>query len=238
MMEPVDILAIGAHIGDCEIACGMALAAHVRQGRRVAMLHLTPGEKGHPTMPPPEYAEQKRREARDAASVYGAELFTFDYRDGELRPDDELKYRICDVIRECKPRAILTHWRGSMHRDHTNAAISIPDAVFFAAIRGFERPLPPHSSGPVYFAENWEDQDGFVPEVYLEVTEADLGLWERAARTHALFRGGVSRFPYIDYYRSLARVRGCEVGAQYAVAFAVPPSSRRRKVTALVGSAP
>lgn len=233
MIEPVDILAIGAHIGDCEIACGMALAAHVRQGRRVAMLHLTPGEKGHPTIPPAEYSVQKRREAREAAAIYGSELFMFDDGDGELRPDDALKFRICDVIRECRPKAIITHWHGSMHRDHTSAALSVPDATFFAAIAGFERALPPHRVGPVYYAENWEDQSGFAPEVYLEVTEADIALWERAARTHALFRGGVSRFPYLDYYRSLARVRGCEIGVPYAVAFAVPPSAHRRRVAAL-----
>lgn len=235
MMEPVDILAVGAHIGDCEIACGMALAAHVRQGKRVAMLHLTLGEKGHPTMPPAEYAEQKRKEARDAAAVLGAELFMFDYGDGELRADDALKFRMCDVIRECRPKAIVTHWHGSMHRDHTSAALSVPDAIFYAAISGFERALPPHRVGPVYYAENWEDQSGFVPEVYLEVTEEDMVLWDRAARAHALFRGGVSRFPYMDYYRSLARVRGCEIGVPYAVAFAVPPAAHRRRVTALVG---
>lgn len=233
MMEPVHVLAIGGHIGDCEIACGMALAAHVRQGKRIAMLHLTTGEKGHPTMPPTEYAAQKRSEAQEAAAIYGAELFMLDYGDGELPVNDEVKFRICDVIRACRPRVIITHWQGSMHKDHTNAALNVPDAVFYAAIKGFERSLSAHSAGPIYYAENWEDRDGFVPEVYLEVTAEDMALWERAARTHALFRGGVSRFPYVDYYKALARVRGCEVGVEYAVSFAVPPSARRRKVTSL-----
>jgi LmbE family N-acetylglucosaminyl deacetylase len=232
-MEPVDVLAIGAHIGDCEIACGMALAAHVRQGKRVAMLHLTTGEKGHPTMPPQEYAAQKREEARQSAAIYGAEVFVFDYGDGELPVSDEVKFRICDVIRECRPRLVIGHWHGSMHKDHTNAALNLPDAIFYAAIRGFERKLPAHGVGPTYYAENWEDRDGFVPEVHLAVTPDDMALWERAARAHALFRGGVSRFPYIEYYKALARVRGCEVGLDHAVAFATPPSSRRRKVTVL-----
>ena len=232
-MEPVDVLAIGGHIGDCEIACGMALAAHVRQGKRVAMLHLTTGEKGHPTMPPQEYAAQKREEAKQAAEVYGSELFILDYGDGELPINDEVKFRICDVIRECRPRIIITHWQGSIHKDHTSAALNLPDAVFYAAIRGFERKLPPHSVRGTYYAENWEDRDGFVPEVFLEVTADDIAVWECAATKHALFRGGVSRFPYVDYYKALARVRGCEIGATYAVAFAVPPSARRRRVTLL-----
>ncbi|MBM3495640.1 MAG: PIG-L family deacetylase, partial [Armatimonadetes bacterium] len=180
-----------------------------------------------------EYAAQKREEARQSAAIYGAECFVFDYRDGELPVGDEVKFRICDAIRECRPRAVIGHWQGSMHKDHTNAALNLPDAIFYAAIKGFERALPPHGVGPAYYAENWEDREGFVPEVYLSVTADDMALWERAARAHALFRGGVSRFPYIEYYKSLARVRGCEVGLDLAVAFGVPPSAHRRKVTAL-----
>ncbi len=233
MNEPVDVLAIGAHIGDCEIACGMALAAHVRQGKRVAMLHLTTGEKGHPAVPAAEYAIQKRQEAEAAAGVYGARLYILDHGDGELIADDALKMEIADVIRECRPSVVLTHWHGSMHRDHTAAGLATPDALFFAAIAGFQRPLPPHSVRSLYYAENWEDQSGFLPEIFLEITEEDMALWEKAARQHALFRGEVVRFPYVDYYRALARVRGCEAGVQYAVAFAVPPSAHRRRVTSL-----
>ncbi len=235
MAESVDILAIGAHIGDVEIACGMALAAHVRQDRKVAILHLTHGEKGHPTKPPEEYARQRLVEARESAAVFGAQLYTLDYHDGELPVNDEVQFAICDVIRACRPQCIITHWQGSIHKDHTACALNIPNAQFYAAIKGFERKDPPHWVGRIYFAENWEDRDGFEPEIFLEVTEEDIALWQTAAEKHELFRGGVSRFPYVEYYRSLARVRGAEVGCQYAVALAVPPSAHRRRVQSLIG---
>ncbi len=35
-------------------------------------------------------------------------------------------------------------------------------------------------------------------------------------------------FPYLDYYSSLARVRGAEAGRRYAAAFEVAPSSKKR----------
>lgn len=234
MSESVDILAVGAHMGDCEIACGMALAAHVRQGKHVAMLHMTPGEKGHPTLSPDAYAARKLDEAAKAADILGARMYTLPYRDGELPVSDEVQFAICDVIRDCCPRLIVTHWQGSMHKDHTACALNMPNAIFYAAIRGFERTLPAHSANGPYFAENWEDQDGFVPEVFLEVTSEDIDLWQRAAEAYELFRGGVSRFPYVEYYRSLARVRGCETNLPFAVAFAVPPSARRKRVTSLI----
>lgn len=233
MSDSVDILGIDAHMAD-EIAYGMALAAHVRQGKRVALLHLTPGEKGHPTLSPAEYARQKREEAAEAAAVFGAQLYTLNYGDGELPVNDEVQLQICDVIRACRPQIIITHWQGSIHKDHTHCALNVPHALFYAAIRGFERAAPAHRVSRLYFSENWEDLDGFVPEVYLEVTEEDIALWERACQKYALFRGGVSRFRYMDYYRALAKMRGCENGTEYAVAFAIPPAARRRRVESLL----
>jgi LmbE family N-acetylglucosaminyl deacetylase len=228
----VDLLTIGAHMGD-EVAWGMALAAHRRQGLSVGMLHLTPGEKGHKTLAPEEYAAQKQAEARACAEILGAQIWTLDYRDGELPVSDEVKFAICDLIREAQPKVIVTHWRGSMHKDHTAAADNLPDALFYAALPAFRRSQPAHWVRRHYFGENWEDLQGYEPEMYLPVLLEDIALWEQAMRCYALFRGEVSSFPYLDYYRALARTRGCEIGSEFAVTFAVPPSSRRRRVQAL-----
>ncbi len=230
---PVDVLAIGAHMGD-EVAWGMALAAHRRQGLTVGVLHCTPGEKGHPRLPPEEYAAQKLEESRACAAALGAEWWALDYRDGELPVNDEVKFRLCDVIREARPRVIITHWRGSMHKDHIAVAENLPDALFYAALPAFRRALPGHRVSRVCFGENWEDLRGYEPELYLEVLPEDLQLWETAMQHYALFRGEVSSFPYLDYYRSLARTRGCEAGTLYAVTFALPPEARRRRVASLV----
>ena len=232
-MKQVDILAIGAHMGD-EIAWGIALAAHKRQGLSIGILQLTPGEKGHKQMTPVEYERQKRQEAPKCAKILGAEMWSFDYRDGELPIHDEVKFRICDVIREAKPKLILTHWPGSMHKDHTACADLLPDSIFYAALPAFHRQLPFHACYRYLHGENWEDQRGYVPEVFLEVTQEDIDLYERAMLSYELFRGGISSFPYLEYYKSLARTRGCEIGAEFAVTFAVPEHQRRRKVQSLV----
>ena len=55
------ILAIGAHCGDVEVTCGAVLAKHNKLGDRIAILHLTLGEGGNPTMSPQTYGGQKRR---------------------------------------------------------------------------------------------------------------------------------------------------------------------------------
>lgn len=230
MADQVDILAVGGHAGDAEISSGLALCHHVNQGKKVAMLHLTPGEKGHKEMSPERYAELKRTEAQYAAKVIGAQVYFLPYKDGELPVNDEVKFGIADVIRECKPRIILTHWMKSIHKDHINTSLNIPDAQFYAGIPAFHRKDPAHWAGTIYYAENWEDRQDFVPEVYLEITKDDMKLWEEMVTKYALFRGEVAKFEYVEYYKALARVRGCEVYAEYATAFGLPPGAHQRKV--------
>lgn len=230
----VDVLAIGAHMGD-EVAWGMALAAHRRQGLKIGMLHLTPGEKGHKTMRPEDYAAQKRREADECALVLGAEIWSLPYRDGELPADDETKHAVAAILREAKPRLVITHWHGSMHKDHTATHELLPDARFYAGLPAFSPEGGAHWVPKVLYGENWEDLRGYVPEVFLKLEAEDLELWERAMRCYALFRGEVSPFPYVEYYKALCRSRGCEVMAEYACTFSQPPEQHRRKVDSLLG---
>ncbi len=229
----VDVLAIGAHMGD-EVAWGMALAAMRRQGASIGLLHLTPGERGHRTMAPDEYARQKRREAEECARELGAEMWALDYRYGELPVNDEVKHAVARVLREARPKLVITHWGGSIHKDHSAAHELLPDARFYAGLPAFSGDHPPHWVGRVLYGENWEDNRGFQPEVFLEITEEDMLVWERAMGSYALFRGEVSPFRYIDYYKVLARARGLEAMREYACAFVVPPDQRRRIVRSLL----
>ena len=232
-IDKVDILAIGAHAGDAEISAGLALAHHTNLGRKVAICHVTLGEKGHPKIQADEYAARKRDEAMAAASVIDAEIYLLPFKDGELETSDEVKLAICDVIRDCRPEVIVTHWKHSMHKDHIACHQCVPDAMFFAGIGAFERILPPHQAKSLYFAENWEDYEDFVPELYIELGDEDIDLWEKMVRKYSLFRGDIVKFPYVEYYKSLSRVRGIEVYTEYATAFAVPVGARRRRASAL-----
>ncbi len=229
----VDILAIGAHMGD-EIAWGQALAAHKRQGASIGMLHLTPGEKGHRQLSPEAYAAQKHLEARACADVLGAEMWALEYKDGELKTDEETKYAVAKVIREAKPKAIITHWASGMHKDHLAAHQLLSDARFYAGIAGFSLGAPAHWAGQVYYGENWEDLKGYVPEVFVKLVPEDLELYEKAMKCYALFRGEVASFPYLDYYKALAVTRGCEGMCGLACTFSVPPEQHRRVIPSLV----
>jgi N-acetylglucosamine malate deacetylase 1 len=227
------VLSIGAHAGDAEVATGALLARHKRLGDRIVMLHLTLGEGGNPKMSSAAYGEQKRREALAAAQALGAEALFGRWKDGELRDTEEAAQWVADVIRQVKPTHVITHWKASLHPDHAAAHLIVNDAVLLASLEGFSSAHPPHRGvRGLYYADNWEDAEGFVPYLYVDVTE-DLAAWKSAVTCYEFVRGGISPFPYLEYYESLARVRGAFAGKRLAVALEVDPFAKKRVLDSL-----
>lgn len=219
------IMVVGAHAGDAEIMAGGLVAKYTSAGHEAVLVHLTPGEKGHKTMSPGEYAEQKKEEGHKAAVVLGAKAIFLPYKDAELPLNDEVKYQLCDIIREEKPNTLVTHWKGSIHKDHENTYYIVQDAIFYAALPAIERDLPPHGCYSQYFAENWEDPNGFEVDTYIDITES-YQCWLEAVKEYELFSGSISSFRYLDYYKSLAVMRGCLSNNKYSVGLMRPRGAR------------
>ncbi|MEQ4720112.1 PIG-L family deacetylase [Nonomuraea sp. B19D2] len=220
------VLAIGAHAGDLDLTAGAVLAQHVLRGDKATLLHLTLGERGHPRMPVADYARQKREEAEIFAGKIGAGVRFLDYEDGQLPEGEEVKMRVGDLIRELRPDVILTHWSASIHKDHARTHRIVEDARFYGGLKTLERELPACWAGELYYADNWEDAEGFVPDVFVELTEEAYELWSQAITGYAYARGETYGFPYVDYYRALTIVRGAPAGFGRAQAFTAPKGSR------------
>ena len=236
-----NLMVIGAHAGDAENMAAATVLQHTRGGPRhgdasatratatATLLHMTVGEAGHPTLPPDVYAEQRKQEVQESARLMGAKAIWLSYRDGELPVNDDIKFQVCDLIRQEKPAVILTHWKGSIHKDHIATHEIVRDAIFYAALPAIRRELPAHRVRGVYFPENWEDMDGWRADIYLDVTE----VWEdylNVLRSHEFIRGGISSFRYFDYYTALGTTRGCLGGFLKAVALMMQPGAWVRKL--------
>lgn len=223
------VLAIGAHVGDAEITAGLLVAKYTQAGHRATMLHLTGGERGNPKMDAAEYRKQRVREANATAKRLGAEqCIVLDHPDGELQVDQDTIWQMCDLIRQLKPDIVLTHWRGSFHRDHRNAYTLTMEGGFLAALPAIQRELPAHLIRGLYYLENWEDMDDYQPDLWVDVSSV-LDQWVEACSEHQLLRGEIS-FDYLHYYKGLAAKRGAEVGVKYAATVSLPPIGRKRKV--------
>ena len=220
------IMAVGAHIGDAQLTCGMLLAKHALAGNRIITVDLTAGERGTPKgLTPEEFRPQNIAGAGAFASLLGGESIVLDIADGELEDNREIELRLARIMREKQVNTVLYHWRNSMHKDHIQASKITENAIFFASLPTFSMDLPPAPITRSLYAENWEDAEGFVPYVYFDVTEA-FPLWKEAV--HKLWLTEHSRdFKYLQYYEALSRMRGALIKAEHATAFSVPEYSMR-----------
>ena len=230
----IKLLVIGAHAFDAEIMAGGVVAKYTSLGHEATFLHMTLGEKGHRTLSPEEYAKQKREEAVACAEALGAKALFLPYKDAELPLTEEVKYEVADIIRAEKPDILITHWKGSIHKDHEYTHHIVWDAIFYAALPTIQRELPAHSFSGIYFAENWEDMEGFEQDTYIDISDS-YDKWIDAMSHYQLFRGGASSFRYADYYKALAVLRGCRGNFPYAQCFMRPKGAKTDRLSRFKG---
>src|SRR5262249_14302608 len=141
------------------------------------------------------------------------------------------KFAVCDLIREHRPGVVVTHWRGSWHKDHQACYAIVNDAVFYAGLPALTRKASPHSVAKLFFADNWEDAEGFTVDIYVDVS-AVFASWLQACAAFPMWRGETG-FRYKDYYTSLAVMRGCLGGFRQAVALMASSEQLTRRLHAL-----
>lgn len=220
------IMAVGAHTGDAQLTSGLLLARHAQQGDRIITLDLTAGERGTPAGFTQESFRQYNIEcAGQFAEMLGGKSIVLDTPDGELEYSQDLAIRIGDIMREYQVSTVLYHWKNSMHKDHIAASKLTTDAIFFASLPTFERPLPPAPIRRFLYAENWEDSEGFKPYAYFDVTDA-FPLWKEAVRKLWLTEHSKD-FKYLQYYEGLARMRGALIKKEYGTAFGIDGYAKR-----------
>src|SRR4051812_41653882 len=113
------VLGVGAHPDDLEILCGGTLARFVQEGSEVVMCNATLGNRGSFEHTSEEIAEIRRREARRAAEIAGAEHVTLGFTDGEVDASDrDQRTAVVDLVREARPDVILSHSPNDYMSDH------------------------------------------------------------------------------------------------------------------------
>lgn len=160
----LDVLAIGTHPDDVEIACGGTLALLSRQGRRVGILHLTCGEAGTRGS-----AQERRAEAEAAAAALGvAELDVLDFGDGQLRTGRDEEDQLIERLRRWRPALVLGPAPRDRHPDHGRAYRLVADACFYAGLarRGEGDPHRPAA------AWSYMQHDPFEPSLIVDVSSA------------------------------------------------------------------
>jgi bacillithiol biosynthesis deacetylase BshB1 len=171
----LDVLAIGAHPDDVELACGGTLARLAQDGRRVGILHLTRGERGTRGTPEERLAEAERA----AAALGAAELAFLDCGDGGLRHGEAEEDALIEVLRTWRPEVVLGPPPRDRHPDHGRAHQLVHDAAFYAglAARGKGKAYRPAA------VFSFMQHDHFAPSFLIDVTAG----WERKLEALAAY---------------------------------------------------
>lgn len=102
--EPLDLIAVGAHPDDVEIAVGGTLARLVQQGRRVGIVDLTNGEPT-PGSPSPSV---RLAESRQAAEILGVQVReTLNLPNRSLFDTFPARIALARVLRTYRPQVVL-----------------------------------------------------------------------------------------------------------------------------------
>lgn len=231
MTQKGHLMVIGAHAMDAECMAGAVAAKYASQGHRVTLVHLTRGERGHPSKSPEEFAAQLDVEMPLAAQKLGAKYIWLGFPAGALPPGEAVGKAVGNLVRQEKPNSIVTHWLGSWHPRHVATHQAVLEGVKLAADPACDLGKnEPWQVSDVLFGENCEDLKGFDPGVYVDVSDY-VDRWMAALRQYELFQlnavGGGPRphqgIPYQDYYQAIVRVRGLEAGCLAAQAFMACP---------------
>jgi bacillithiol biosynthesis deacetylase BshB1 len=145
--SPLDVIAVGAHPDDVEIACGGTLAKLVQQGYRVGIIDLTDGEPT-PNSPGPEV---RLDEARAAAKVLGVqERIQLDLPNRRLFDDFESRVALACEFRRWRPRLVIGFGDKTplASPDHWQAMQITDAAIFYSRLSKWDEHfagLPVHS---------------------------------------------------------------------------------------------
>lgn len=166
------VMIIGAHPDDAEKAAGTA-AKYIALGHKVQLVSMTNGGAGHYKMGGGVLAKRRKKEARCAGDVIGAEYIVLDNHDGELMPTLENRKQVICLIRQFNPDLIITHRPNDYHPDHRYTGILIQDAAYMVTVPNIMAGTPHLDKNPVilYMSDQFTKPSPFKPDVVVGIDD-------------------------------------------------------------------
>ncbi len=143
----LDVIAVGAHPDDIEIACGGTLARLARRGYKVGIVDLTDGEPT-PLSPGPDV---RLEEARKAAEVLGVHVrINLNLPNRRLFDSFEARVALAKVFRRHRPKLVIGFGGKTVlaSPDHYQAMLITDAAVFYSRLTKWDEHfdgLPVHT---------------------------------------------------------------------------------------------
>jgi len=223
LAERLDVIVVGAHPDDVEIACGGTIASLVEQGYRVGIIDLTDGEPT-PLSPSPDH---RRAEAIAAANVLGVHVRKIlDFTNRRLMDGFDERVALAKEFRRYRPRMVIGFGNKTpmASPDHFQAMQITDAAVFYSRLTKWDDifdGLPVHSiERQLYFRLQFEPAAivGFDSQITVDISKT----LEKKLASVACY---ATQFPparshIFDRVRGLAVAAGAAAGCAAGEVFA------------------
>ncbi len=130
----LNILAIGVHPDDVELACSGTIINEIKRGKKVGIVDLTQGELGTRGD-----IETRYQEAANAAMIMGVAIReNLKMRDGFFENNEENKLKLIAAIRKYQPEIVIGNVLHDRHPDHGRAGKMIAECCYLSGLPKIE----------------------------------------------------------------------------------------------------
>lgn len=231
-MQSVDILAIGAHPDDVELACAGTMLLAKRLGKRTAIVDLTRGE-----LSTRGTLETRERETKAATAILGLDArFNLGLADGHIAMTQQNELALVKYIRQLKPTIMLIPSSNERHPDHEDASRLATRAAYYAGLAKIvtigDDPEPQERHRPLVVLEYMQTYT-FKPKIIVDVTDVFEDRM-RAVGAYATQFGRsqtgeeipskepqtyLTQEGYFEWIEARARFYGMQIGVKYGEPF-------------------
>ena len=217
----MNVLAIGCHPDDLEIACFGTLSRMVKDGHKVFTCHIANGNLGHAVIMPDEIRAIRTKEAEESARLIGSESINIDV--GDMHVDSHNKESITKlavVIRETKPDLIIAHNPDDYMQDHMESSHLAFNASFAASVAHYTNEGKAHPICPIFYMDTLAGVN-FVPTEYVDISDyIELKLNALSChRSQIDWMKEHDKIDFVDFVRTASKGRGLQCNVAYAEGF-------------------
>jgi LmbE family N-acetylglucosaminyl deacetylase len=222
------VLSIGAHPDDAEFMCAGTLALLRRRGWQVHIATLAPGDCGTVQYSREEISRIRKGESAQAAALLDGKYHCLECGDIFIMYDRPTLLKAIELVRQVRPRIVLTLSPADYMVDHETASRLAQTACFCCGVVNVETPgAEPFEPIPyLYYADPVEGKDKLgaeiKPAMIVDISSV-MDIKEKMLCCHESQRDWLFKHHGMDEYVNMMKAfgaqRGQEIGCEFAEGF-------------------
>jgi len=199
------ILILAPHTDDGEFGCGGSVTRFIDEGKEVYYVAFSTAEESVPDPWPKDILKVEVKEATSRLGILPDNLIIFRYKVRELSYHrQEILEELVKIKKDIHPDLVFLPSVNDLHQDHSTVSVEGIRAFKDTAVLGYEIP--------------WNNIE-FHTEAFISLSEENIDRKVFALDAYNSQKG--RSYANEEFVRSLARMRGVQIGVRYAEAFEV-----------------